>query len=764
MHRPRASARRAGCHFGTLDIAAAFAAALACHAAFAQEPVQDEPLQKSEAASGAPAQAAEAAQGDAAAPGGGNADVAEVVVTAQKRAERLLDVPMSVAAVSGEDLASAGVGSTVDIGQITPGVVMSNIGTGFIPSIRGVSSSGTSTGDESNVALYIDDVYVGDTLAGMFDLPDIDHIEVLKGPQGTLFGRNATGGALRIVTRAPSFERQIDLSADYGFNFRESKLSTYVTGPVSERVAGSLSAATRNSDGFVDGSGPNIGKEYGKADNYMFRGKLLFNVSDDFQMTFAADTSKSNNESGALATPPEDNNPYPGSVPNTPYHYAGSTQPIQDVRTYSASLDANWKISDEVSVRSISAYRDFDLVYQVDIDRTSEPLSALALEAKQHNFSQEFNVFGPGNKAVTWLVGAFYYNSTAGNPYFTSYIGDAPTGTVYSNFKNDQSTEAYAGFADVTWNATARLHLTGGARYSSETKDYHYEDTVRAGGAALRDVSADETWSSPTYRAVARFDITPDSNVYASWSNGFKSGVFNTFSPLPIPVKPEKIDAIEIGAKARLPLGMTVSAAAYDYRYDDLQVQAQTIVDNVPVLTLTNAANARIRGVELNLSGKVVGGLSFNVGGNWLPKADYADYRTAQVTVPVTDSAPITGMQVVPYDASGSRLVKAPKWTANLGLTYTAPLMSGVFVATANDAYNSGFNWQAGDLPPEQSAFNVVNARVSWTDPGSRYTFSVWSTNLTDEVYSTYSAPNPRGNTSTYSQPRQVGVGISAKF
>jgi iron complex outermembrane receptor protein len=687
-----------------------------------------------------------------------------VVVTAQKRSERLLDVPMSVAAVSGEQLASAGIGSTLDLGQITPGVVMSNIGTGFIPSIRGVSSSGTSTGDESNVALYIDDVYMGDTLAGMFDLPDIERVEVLKGPQGTLFGRNATGGAIRIVTRAPSFDQHMNFNADYGFNFREAKLSAYVTGPITGRVAASISAATRDSDGYVDGSAQNVGRKYGKADNYTYRGKLLFDVSDTLKLTFAADTSKTNNESGALPTA-QNQNPFPGpgSIANTPFHYAGGTQPIQDVRMESAMLDASWTPADWVTVRSISAYRKFKLTYQVDIDRTNQPLSALALTANQKNVSQEFNVFGPGDQAITWLVGAFYYGSDAGNPYFTSYTGDAPNGPAIADFNNSQKTTSYAGFADVTWNATDRLHATLGARYSTETKEYHYADTIRPGGAALRNVSAEETWNSPTYRGVLRFDFTPDANVYVSASNGFKSGVFNTFSPLPIPVKPEKIKALEIGAKARVAGGMTLTAAAYAYDYDQLQVQAQTLVNNIPLLTLTNAASAEIRGLEFSADGNLTEHFSFGAGVNWQAKAEYSDYKTAQVTIPVTGLAPITGVQVVPYDASGSRLIKAPDWTANVSLTYAATVMEGEFVATINDAYNSGYNWQAGDFTKE-SSFSLVNMKVSWTEPKDRYTFSVWGTNLTDEIYSTYTSPNTRGNTQTFAQRRQVGVGVAAKF
>src|ERR1700761_9208661 len=168
--------------------------------------------------------------------------VEEVVVTAQKRTERLIDVPMSVAAVSGEQLQAAGISSTLDLQQVTPGVVTTNNGLGFSPSIRGITSSGTTPGDETNVAIYVDDVYVGAPIAGFFDLQDIERVEVLKGPQGTLFGRNATGGAIRIVTREPSFTPHMNLSADYGFNFRDGKLGAYLTGPLNDMIAGSFSA------------------------------------------------------------------------------------------------------------------------------------------------------------------------------------------------------------------------------------------------------------------------------------------------------------------------------------------------------------------------------------------------------------------------------------------------------------------------------------------------------------------------------------------
>jgi iron complex outermembrane receptor protein len=741
---PRSAATRRSA-IGLVTVAATLiGSALSSHA-FAADPPQD------------PA----AAPSSTAAPS--TAALEEVVVTAEKRSERLLDVPMSVTAISGAQLTSAGVTSTLDLGEVTPGLLVSNIGTGFIPSIRGVSSSGTSPGDESNVALYIDDVYLGDTLAGWFDLPDIERIEVLKGPQGTLFGRNATGGAIRIVTRSPSSDPVFDASADYGFNFREVRLTGYASGPITDQIAASFSAYRRTGDGYVKGIADNLGKTFGGPDDYVYRGKLLFNVSDTLKLTIESDTSQTDNQAGALPTALGEN-PYPGagSVGNAPFQYAGGTYPIQLVKSYGSTIDLTWTAADWVSMRSISAYRYFDLTYQVDIDRTSEPISGLALEATQRNISQEFNFFGPAEQAFTWLVGAFYYNSDASNPYFTSYTGDAPDGPVVANFFNSVETRSYAGFGDVTWNATSQLHVTAGARYTTETKNYVYGDTVRPGGVANRYVTDSATWDSPTFRGVVRYDFAPDANVYASLSNGFKSGVFNSFSPLPIPVKPEKIEALEVGVKARVD-GVTLTAAGYGYNYTDIQVQAQTLVNGIPLLTLNNAASAKLRGLEFTADGKLSEHIAAYFGVNYEPHAQYSSYATASVTLPNGTAGPVVGFTVVPYNASGSRIIKAPEWTPDLRLTYTTGFMGGSVVGTINDAYTSSFYWQPANLTKE-AGYNLINMRASWTDPKDRWTFSLWGTNVTNVVYSTYTSANTRGNTETYAQPRQIGVGASLRF
>ena len=228
--------------------------------------------------------------GNAAVAQEGAAPLEEIIVTAQKRQERLLEVPMTVAAISGTQLTEGAVVSTLDLAQVTPGIVMTNNGLAFSPSVRGVSSSGSTPGDETNTSIYLDDVYIGSPLASYFDLADIERIEVLKGPQGTLFGRNATGGAIRIVTRSPSFTPQASLSTDYGFDFNETKIDAYLTGPFSDKVAGSLTGSYRKGDGYIDGIGPNEGRHYADPDNYVVRGKMLFRPSESFQATVSADT------------------------------------------------------------------------------------------------------------------------------------------------------------------------------------------------------------------------------------------------------------------------------------------------------------------------------------------------------------------------------------------------------------------------------------------------------------------------------------------
>lgn len=691
------------------------------------------------------------------------AAVDEVVVTAQKRSERLLDVPMSVTATSGEELSNAGISSTGSLQQISPGLLTVNNGLAFTPAIRGISSVGTSAGDEANVSMYLDDVYIGAPLAGLFDLKDIQRIEVLKGPQGTLFGRNATGGALRIVTLPPSFTPRAELSADYGFDYEQLKLGAYLTGPLTSNIAASLNLFHLSNDGYTVGVAPALaGRRFSRAENSAIRGKLLFQPSDALSFTLAADYSERSDNSIFSAVPRNRRN-VAENVPDiqlgSPGFYPGSVEPIIDVTAKGVSLDGTWYPSDYLTIRSITAYRSAEGLFQTDTDRASAGTSSLRLIQDQDTFSQEFNISGPADDRLSWIGGLFYYASDAGNPYFRAFAGNAPTGTIVGDFTDTVKTTSYAAFGELNFDFTDRLHGILGARYTTEKKEFEFRDIVRAAG--LRTGGAEATYDSPTFRAVLQYDVAEDANVYVSVSNGFKSGVFNSYALPAIPVAPEKITAGEIGAKGRFS-GITLTAAAFWYDYTDIQVTAYTqLPTGAYVSTLNNAAAATVKGFEISARGSLTDKVSFDVGLSALPTANYDEYTTASVFVfnPATGGA----TSVVPFDASGSRMLRAPKYQGTARLTYEDRVLSGQLLATVNLSYNDGFNWQVGNLSPEE-AYTVINAKVSWTDPAGRLTYSAFVENLTDELYSLNTTSGAPGIADAFAPPRLFGVGIAAHF
>ncbi len=687
--------------------------------------------------------------------------VGEIVVTAQKRSERLLDVPASVSVTTGQQLTAAGITSTGDLQQVSPGLVSVSNGIAYQPSIRGISSIGTSPGDESNVSLYLDDVYIGAAIAGLFDFKDIQQVEVSKGPQGTLFGRNATGGAIRIETLAPSFSPRAEVSADYGFDFNQTKLGGYATGPITDQLAGSLDLFYKNSNGPTKGIGPDAGRTYGYDNTFSTRGKLLFKPLDTFRVTIAADYSRRHDNSIYADVPINGQNvnrTNPAAIIPGDFQYSGSTQPIANITTDGVSVDAVWDPLSYLTVRSISAYRYADGLYQVDSDRTNLAGGGLRLDQKQKTLSQEFDVTGPSRGVVTWVAGLYYYYSDAGNPYFNSFSTDAPHGVQVAGFRDSMLTNSYAAFGELTYNPTSKLHLTFGGRYTEESKHFLYTDTVRAAG--IRTANAEKTYTDPTYRAVVRYDLTEKFNVYASASDGFKSGVYNAYALPAVPVQPEKIDAYEIGTKAEFK-GITFTAAAFDYEYNNIQVQSNTFVNGAFVVLLQNAARAQIQGFEATASGNLSDHFSFNLGVSALPTARYSSFTTAQVFIPNLATGGATS--VSPYDSSGSRIIRAPRDQADARLTYTNALFGGEFAATGTYSYNSGFFFQSGDFSP-QKAYGVVNGRLSWTDPKGRLTYSLWAENLTDTHYSIYTASNTISISRALADPRLIGIGVAAKF
>lgn len=688
-------------------------------------------------------------------------DNLDIVVSAQKRDERLVDVPMSISVISAGTLSASGISSTGNLEQIVPGLLTPNVGLAFTPAVRGVTTISTSPGNETNVALYIDDIYLGAPIVGLFEFMDIERIEVLKGPQGTLFGRNATGGAIRVITRSPSHSPEAELSAEYGVMAKRIKLAGFATGPIADDLTGSLNINYTNDNGYIQGVAQNEDRRFGKFRNVGGRAKLRYEPASDLTVTLTGDAS-SRYDTSVYAWVPRNrrnaNASLRGAVVWGPFQYGGSTMPISKLDSWGASLDVGWKSPDGLSVRAISGYRGARGFYQTDTDRLNLPISALQLRQNQNNFSQEVILTTPTGRKWSVVAGLYYYHSRAWNPYFNAYLGDAPDGTIVTSFTNNVVTNSYAGFGEITLNVTDRLHLTGGARYTREVKSGIFRYIQRPQGQAGDLVR--KTYDSPSYRAVVRYDLDDDTNIYLTASNGFKSGVFNAYAYPLVAVEPEKIDAFEAGMKGKV-AGFRYSLAAFLYNYRNIQLQGQTQAGGVFLVTLTNAARAKIRGFEATLAGDIDRHLSFDLGLSAMPIARYSSFPAAQVFVP----DPTTGGNdsVVPYDATGSRAIRSPKLQINARLMYARDVLGGKLAASANYAYNSGSYIQPGNFT-RQAPYHVVNGRIAWTEPSGRFMFSVTGENLTDETYSFYTTDSLAGTVDVLVRPREINFGVTAKF
>lgn len=694
-------------------------------------------------------------------------DTDDIIVTAQRRTERALDVPISIAVIDGNTSRSLGAQTTRDISQIVPGIIMPSRGVALQPAIRGIQSTGTSAGDDPNVATYIDDMYIASSYESVGDLADVERIEVLKGPQGTLFGRNATGGAIKIITRQPQFTPELNFTASYGFEFDELRLSGFATGPLTKSIA--MSVATNYvSDGGYTFNIQSQSRPTAK-ETLNVRTRLLFDLGSDFSVVVSANYSRGNDAAVFALVPFEGNNSNYTNAnlpkPKEPDEYAG-VDPVLRYKVFGAQINADFRIG-SVDFKSITGYRESRVADGFDSDRTILAQNSGFAQIRPRQFSQEIDFATPAERPLSVTGGVYYFYADtdytnynfSGDYYYSHGNTPTPVGTAVSVIASNVKTESYAGFAEATFRVDDKLKLIGGIRYTTERKVFNFIDLVRAAGIRTI-VDASKRWNSMTYRAVAQYDFTDDLNVYASFNTGFKSGVFASITyPLNL-VDPEKIKAFELGMKAKVK-GFNITAAAFHYNYDNIQVQARDIVNNVLLVQIFNAANSVVQGLDFSVNGRIAKGLTINTGFSWLPKAEYSSFPNAQVTVPTANN--IGNVTIVPFDASGSRMYSSPKFTANFGAVLEQPLGDGAIVLTGNIAYNSGFNFQIADIG-HQKAYTIVNASIGWRVPGDRVTLSVFAENLTDERFGIYRAFGSIGTSQAYSRPRLMGLRIQTNF
>ena len=715
-----------------------------------------------------------------------HAQIEEVVVTATRRDESQQTVPISITALSSETLAAARVEGVKDLGFVTPGLNMNGRSNVWIPYIRGIGAQDTSGGQEASVSIYIDGVYMSSPHAGALSFNNVERVEVLKGPQGTLFGRNSTGGLINVITRDPGHAMEVFGKLGIG-DYEAYNAQLYVGGPITDTVSAdiALNYADQN-----EAYGRNVftGRDIATDKDQGVRTKWIWEPGDSTKLTWTADWQQHDTGQG-------DNRALmPGSVGSDGTVHAGGFQDVNMnfpsdgetdgwVKNYGTMLKVQHSF-DAVDFVSISAYREIKQFNEFDNDGLpSSVVEAIQKENQTKTFTQEFQLLsGDDDSQFSWIVGAFFLDDKSGyeDPLGLNIRGDQVTGpgTGFLNvsFIDPIKTTSIALFAEGTYNLTDSARVTLGGRYTQDKKELGGRSVVFVNGAdvglaadALSPYDFDETWSEPTYKLSFEYDVTDDAMLYASYNRGFRSGSYNTVGVTGVPVDPELIDAYEIGLKSEwLDNRLRLNGAAFYYDFTDLQV----VISRGSSTDLLNAGKAEIYGLDMELQASVTDNLTLRAGAAFLD-TEYTEFETG--TLCSTRLPDGHTVNTPPCSPKGNELVRSPDTTFNLGLMYRRPVDFGFIGGSFDYKWTDDFFWEIDNRLVEPS-YGLLNGQLFWQTPDERWGVSVWGRNITDEEYSMFSVAqascgaacgvNPFGIGDQYAAgaPRTWGVEVNFKF
>lgn len=682
----------------------------------------------------------------------------DIVVTATRREERLQDIPVAVTAVTGDSIATAGIQDIRSLTQVVPGFFGGkNIGL-FLPVIRGVGSSSVSAADEANVATYIDGVYQPDPFSTYVDLAEVERVEVLRGPQGTVFGRNATGGLINIITPDPSFDARGSLSGRLGFlrnNSMDYDIRGYATGGLSDTLAMDISGVYRKTEDYM--LDLVRGGKLGGIEVVNVRSKLLWQPSDNARIVLTGEITDQNSTTNATQ-PLNDNTAgrrFAGVIlPTGPWQTSVDSLPQLDFRRYNLALRTKFELG-AVNLETTSGYMHNKTLQSTDSDASNILLgivSATEPDITTESFSQEIRLLSANPGRFQWLLGAygFWLDASAGIR-ITSRPGGPGTTQTSTLLSPELATESYSGFGEGTYEIVDKLFLTGGLRYTWEKRKF---TQVVNGNNLFGETS--QSFDRVTYRIALRYEFADDANVYASYGTGYKSGVYNYTSTTPTAVAPETIDSFEVGIKADPLSWLRTNLSLYYYDYQNLQVLARAPTGNTFILQ--NAASAEVYGGELELTAAVTDDLIIRASGAFT-HADYKDFPLAQGFIPL----PTGGNTPVSEDASGNQMTRSPRTSFNLGFNWGRDIGSGRIGVSGNFYHSSRVYFDFANRF-SQKPYSLLSGELSWTAPDENLRFTLWATNLTNEKVFREIRNGPLTTDVTYETPRRVGVGASVKF
>jgi iron complex outermembrane recepter protein len=720
-----------------------------------------------------------------------SSDVAEVVVTAQRREEKLVAVPATITALSGATLASAGVVNITDLVQVVPGLTFQVNGAFFQPNIRGVTGQSAGASVDGPIAVYVDGIYQQGETGISFDLPDVDRVEVDKGPQGTLYGRNSTGGSIQIFTKGPSFMPTADLSVTgggytgAGLSRASSDLgfSSFVTGPiVNDVLAGSVSVSYRHVDGFSNNYdygriSPLVDSLVGNApmdilNSFSARGKLLFTPSDKLRITGEAFYIRRSDDGygmTAYSGLTEVRNFPDGLYSTKPWNYAFDS-PYPAITNWNSGGSLGVAYDFEAgTLRSSTTYNSSKYFYYITSSAGYSPdcLAAFVcvnasatLGALSQAVMEEILFTSTNSGRLRYTAGANLYRGhvhqylaaadfTNGAVPAAPQIVHPPLALLGENIYSS----AYAAFVNGDYDLADKWTLSAGVRYSEEKKSGYDTFAPNAPGVFFPDLT--EVVFTP--RGSIRYAIDPSTNVYATISRGFTSGIYTTQNPTAPPTKPEEITAYEIGLKTSKP-NYSFNVAAFYYNYTDMQVTSQIL----PTVAVTNnAATARMAGLDAEGSYNLTNELLAHLGLSWLPLAKFEDYAQATaIGLPFTAGSILT---VYTLDASGARLLRTPKLTVTFNPSYTTAVLNGELSFTPQLYYSSSYNYQVIDNL-QQGSYFLLGADLSYRPKGSSLELSLWGKNLTNKAIISSVLVSTPAFAVRYAAPQEIGATVRYRF
>ncbi|MCY4042137.1 MAG: TonB-dependent receptor [Gammaproteobacteria bacterium] len=670
----------------------------------------------------------------------------EIVVTARKREESLQETPISITAFSAASLEAANMVDLRDIGKYTPGMSFTSYGMGSSEAgaifLRGIGQSDHMVTTDPGVGLYIDGVYVGRNQGAALDLLDLERVEVLRGPQGTLYGKNTIGGAVNVISRKPTGTPGGHVSLTVG---QDGRFNGAITGetPLGDQSALSFGFLSKNRDGV--GEQVFTGAEAGDEDSLSGRAQFSWQ-GQAIEFSLAADATRARQAAmphsfyahadwlgvGTCYQRAADGFALCGAGTGADPFDSYSLDNLdteQDLFGLSATLE--WDVSENLVLKSISAYRDMEYLGSLEFDGAPQRVVYYRETGASDQFSQELQLTGTTDASLTWIAGLYYFTEEGHNDQQDYEFGGR------TNRVSQVETSSYAAFGQATMDIGPRLSVTGGLRYTEESKDYHVlRSNLDASGAmtiddagqpsyAIPPTAIDETWNAVSGTLNVNYALAEGVMVYGTYSRGFRSGGFAARPAAPASVgayDPEYVDMFEIGLKALvLDDRLRFNAAVYRNDYEDYQAQVNRVGNSFDTRVL-NAAAAEIDGVELELTALI--SPIFRIDATYA----YTDAEITKVDLDPSLEANFSAGHKLPYVSEN---------TFSISPQLDVPLASGGSVLARLDyAYRDDFYGQIANSPFErEKGYGLINGRIEYRSAADNWSVALYGINLADETY-----------------------------